>query len=83
MRWCGGPLKENFSQLYGIAHKKDVSVAALISFLGESYHWNLSFNQSILDWELELVIPFMDLLYSGVCGGTVDKLSWKLSSRDF
>lgn len=41
---CGGPpLKENYPELYGISHNKDASVAKLLAFSRDSYHWNINF----------------------------------------
>ena len=64
-----------------MARNKEVSVAELISFSLDSYHWNISFTRLGQDWELESIASFMDLLYSGVWKGDgADKLCWKLSS---
>ena len=52
--------------MYGIAWERDVLVAELISFSGETYHCNVNFIRSGQDWELEFVASFMDLLYYGV-----------------
>ena len=65
--WCGGlPLKDNFPELYGFACNSDASVADLLSLLVDSYHWNVSFVKPAQDWELELVVSFMDLIYFGL-----------------
>jgi len=59
----------------------DATVAELISFSGDRYFWNINFSRSVLDWELESVSFFLDLLYSGVWKGDgVGELWWKLSS---
>ena len=64
-----------------MARNKEASVAELICFSLDSYHWNISFTRLGQDWELESIASFMDLLYSGVWKGDgVDKLCWKLSS---
>ena len=43
--WCGElPLKEISPELYAISRNRDASVIELLSFLGDSYHWNVSFN---------------------------------------
>lgn len=52
--------------MYGIAWERNVSVAELISFSGETYHCNVNFIRLGQDWELESVASFMDLLYYGV-----------------
>ena len=64
-----------------MARNKEASVAELISFSLDSYHWNIIFTSLGQDWELESIASFMDLLYSGAWkGDRADKLCWKLSS---
>lgn len=65
--WCGGPsLKDTFPELYGIACNKDASVVKLISFSGDSYHWNVSFIQLVQDWEsrVSCLLYGFDLFWS-------------------
>ena len=63
-----------------MARNKEASVAELISFSLDSYHWNIIFTWLDQDWELEAIASFMDF-YSGAWKGDgADKLCWKLSS---
>lgn len=53
--WCGElPLKEISPELYAISRNRDASVIELLSFLGDSYHWNVNFNRLVQDWELRV-----------------------------
>lgn len=46
--WCVGlPLQESDSEISRIAHDRDTSVEELLSFIGESYHWDASFVQPV------------------------------------
>ena len=47
-------MKDIFPELCGIACNKDASVVKLITFLGDSYHWNVSFIQLVQDCELRV-----------------------------
>lgn len=80
-RFGGLPLPERFFELFGIALDKDVSVEELLFFIVESYHWDACFVCPVQNWELELVVSFMDLIYSGPIrrGGTYT-LCWNPSS---
>ena len=65
--WCGRtPLKDVFPELFGIANNKESSVAKLLSSLGNGFNWNVNFVRPVQDWELESVVTFVDLIYSGL-----------------
>ena len=52
---CGEfPLKKISPELYAISRNRDASVIELLSFLGDSYHWNVNFNRLVQDWELRV-----------------------------
>ena len=51
-------------------------MADLLSLLVDSYRWNVSFVKPAQDWELELVVSFMDLIYFGLRKNVVDELCW-------
>ena len=57
-------------------------MADLLSLLEDSYHWNVSFVKPAQDLELELVVSFIDLIYSGLRRKNVaDELCWIPSSK--
>ena len=57
-------------------------MADLLSLSEDSYHWNVSFVKPAQDWELELVVSFMDWINSGLRRkNVVDKLCWIPSSK--
>ena len=81
--WCEGlPSKNNFPEQYNIANNMEASVAELLSFSAGNYHWNINFIQPVQDWELELVVSFMELIFSGSLRRNVTyKICWKLLPR--
>jgi len=63
--WCRDqPLKESFSELFSIPCCKEAWVADNMQFSNGGIQWNVSFIRSVIDWEVDLVIAFFDLLYS-------------------
>jgi hypothetical protein len=57
--WCGDTvLEEAFSDLFGIARVKDVSVADNMEILGGSIQWNVSFVKEAHDWEVDVFASF-------------------------
>ena len=75
-------MKNNFPEQYNIANNMEASVAELLSFSAGNYHWNINFIQPVQDWELELVVSFMDLIFSGSLRRNVTyKICWKLLPR--
>ena len=70
-----GYYSPSLGYMYVIACNKEASVAELISFSRDSYHYKISFTRLGQDWELDSIASFIDLLYSGVWRGDgVDKL---------
>jgi hypothetical protein len=66
-QWCGETtLKSRFPKLYQLVSNPEASVQELASFIGSSFHWNVSFTRSIQDWELESVAEFLDVIYTTV-----------------
>ena len=53
----------------------------LLSSSGDGFHWNVNFVRPVQDWEVELVVNFLDLIYSVlVRGNGMDQLCWKPSA---
>uniref|UniRef100_A0A2N9J9F5 Reverse transcriptase domain-containing protein n=1 Tax=Fagus sylvatica TaxID=28930 RepID=A0A2N9J9F5_FAGSY len=82
-QWCGETtLKSRFPELYQLVSNPEASVQELASFIGSSFHWNVSFTRSIQDWELESVAEFLDVIYTTVpTPGVLDTIHWKYSSQ--
>ena len=52
-------------------------MALLVTGMLQWQTWNVSFVKPAQDWELELVVSFMDLIYSGLRRkNVVDELCW-------
>jgi hypothetical protein len=72
------PLKEAFPELFNIAQIRNASLADLLRLSNGVIHCNLTFAQSVQDWELESLSAFMELLYSNSVGGSgVDTICWR------
>ena len=84
-RWCGAkPIRLTFPELFSIARDKDASIANLMSFEFGMMHWNLSFIQSVQDWELESFSSIMDCIYASPLKGVgEDHIGWGSSSNQF
>ena len=82
-QWCGETtLKSRFPKLYQLVSNPEASVQELASFIGSSFHWDVSFTRSIQDWELESVAEFLDVIYTTVpTPGALDTIHWKYSSQ--
>uniref|UniRef100_A0A2N9HYE7 Reverse transcriptase zinc-binding domain-containing protein n=1 Tax=Fagus sylvatica TaxID=28930 RepID=A0A2N9HYE7_FAGSY len=84
--WCGDqPLKMSFPELYSLARNPEATVANTMQIQGSSIHWDVVFIKAVKDWELEVVVSFLDLLYScSITWGGLDSFHWTLSrSRKF
>jgi hypothetical protein len=53
-----------FPELFHSARFPEASVADHLRFQGANLLWDIEFTRAIQDWELELVVSFMELLYS-------------------
>jgi hypothetical protein len=81
--WCGDlPLRSQFPSLFQLARAPEASVADLCHFQGTNCVWDIAFNRSVQDWEMEMIDSFMTLLYSSrIRQGVADSLCWTPSSR--
>ena len=81
--WCGDlPLRSQFPSLFQLARAPEASVADLCHFQGTNCVWDIAFNRSVQDWELEMIESFMTLIYSSrIRPGVADSLCWNPSSR--
>lgn len=77
-QWCGDmALKEVFPVLFGIAYKKDASVADHLESIGASNQWDVSFTREAHDWEVDVLASFLRVLYSTrMSRESEDKLWW-------
>lgn len=84
--WCGDyPLKEVLLENYCIIQSREASVAEVICLANGRLHWDIRFSHSVLDWELESLALFVEMIYTkSVRGDGCDKVCWKPAvSRDF
>ncbi len=81
--WCGDDvLQEAFSELFCIAWDKDALVANYLQICNDSIHWRLDFLRTALEWELEIISSFLDLIYSTkVKGHGEDTIYWQPSPQ--
>lgn len=77
--WYGDyPLKEAFLLLYNISQSKESTVADVMVFSDGRLHWDVLFFHLVLDWELEPLAFFMDIIYSMfVRGNGLEQSCWK------
>ncbi|XP_059441980.1 E4 SUMO-protein ligase PIAL1-like [Corylus avellana] len=81
--WCGGtPLKQAFPSLFSIARHKEAWVKDNLTWRSGVIEWNVTFVRHVQDWEMELVAPFFERLYScKISVGTVDRICWASSRK--
>lgn len=63
--WCGQkPLREAFPRLFILAQKKDALVADCFSWHADCPQWYITFHRALQDWKLDVMMDFLELLYS-------------------
>ncbi len=79
-RWCGdAPLKEVFPDLFECASCRDASIESVPIWQAGGVEWNVTFVRHFNDWEMPMVVSFLDFLYSHTPNRIgEDNLSWKL-----
>lgn len=81
--WCGErPLRLEFPLLFSLAQCKDAWVANCVEGGSRVVFWNVHFERTVNDWEMDDCSVFYSLLYSKAWRrGRDDKLLW-LSSKN-
>lgn len=76
--WCGErQLQLEFPLLYSFARQKDVWVADIMEVGSGVVVYNVHFERTVNDWEMDVCSMFYGLLYSKVWRRRgVDKLIW-------
>jgi hypothetical protein len=75
-------LKEVFPILFGIAYKKNASIADHLESIGASNQWDVSFTREAHDWEVDVLASFLRVLYSArMSQESADKLWWVPSKK--
>jgi hypothetical protein len=81
--WCGNqPLKQAFPSLFRIARYKEAWVKDNFIWRNGVVEWNVIFVHAIQDWEMDVISPFFELLYScKISQGNVDRIQWSHSKK--
>jgi exonuclease III len=81
--WCGSqPLKQTFPSLFRIARYKEAWVKDNFVWRNGVVEWNVFFVRDIQDWEMEVISPFFEVLYScKISQGNVDRIRWSSSKK--
>jgi hypothetical protein len=81
--WCGSqPLKQTFPSLFRIARYKEAWVKDNFVWRNGVVEWNVLFVRDIQDWEMEVISPFFEVLYScKISQGNVDRIRWSSSKK--
>jgi hypothetical protein len=81
--WCGNqPLKQAFPSLFRIARYKEAWVKDNFIWRNGVVEWNVIFVRAIQDWEMDVISPFFELLYScKISQGNVDRIQWSHSKK--
>lgn len=82
-KWHGDILlKEAFPKLFCLTRNREALVADCLQFCNDTVYWALNFIATVLDWELESLLSFLDLIYpTSVSDSGKDKLYWTPSKQ--
>jgi hypothetical protein len=71
------PSKDAFLELCSTARYKEAWMADHVKVSNGNLQWDILFTRQVLDWEVDLVTSFFDLLYSiRLRHGGGDKICW-------
>ena len=78
--WCGDvPLKDSYSVLFECTSNKAATIIDVLLRVQGRQDWNVTFTCNFNDWEMDLVVSFLNLLQSNIPAMEVeDGLWWKL-----
>lgn len=81
--WCGDqPLQTRFPELFRLACDPNATVDTHLRFHNATHVWDIEFYRPFQDWELEMGVSFMELLYSlPIRRGTMDSMWWQPSNK--
>jgi hypothetical protein len=81
--WCGDrSLKQGFPALFSIVRNKDAMVVDNLAVHNGVIQWNVLFTRQIQDWEMDMVLSFLDRLYSiSARHGEDNRLGWNPSKK--
>lgn len=77
--WCGdGAFKYAFPDQYRIAQNKEAVVVDYLLWNAKNIHWDVTYIQAIQDWEMDMLIAFLDLLYlTKIKRNAEDQICWR------
>uniref|UniRef100_A0A2N9EHM7 Reverse transcriptase zinc-binding domain-containing protein n=1 Tax=Fagus sylvatica TaxID=28930 RepID=A0A2N9EHM7_FAGSY len=78
--WCGDvPLKDSYPVLFECTSNKAATIRDVLLRVQGRQDWNVTFTRNFNDWEMDLVVSFLNLLQSNIPAMEVeDGLWWKL-----
>ena len=81
--WCGDqPLQTRFPELFRLACDPNATVDTHLRIHDGTHVWDIEFYRPFQDWELEMGVSFMELLYSlPIRRGTTDSMWWQPSTK--
>ena len=72
-------LKISYLDLFSIAHRKDAWVANNMQFREGIIQWNVIFTRPIQNWEVEVVVSFLEMYSFQLRQGEDDRIVWSPS----
>ena len=75
-------MQTRFPELFHLACDPNAMVDTHLRFHNATHVWDIEFYRPFQDWELEMGVSFMELLYSlPIRRGTMDSMWWQPSNK--
>jgi hypothetical protein len=62
--WGNEAWRDLYLDLYSITKNQESAVAGYLHWITENTHWDITFMRDIQDWQMDMLIAFLDPTYS-------------------